>query len=137
MSTYSFLTNRRDLKTDAGLDTFFANSGRTGRFGRKGVAIAFVHDKRSWEEMNAIQVALGREIVRVETGDFDEMEKVSEKELATRHLQVRRVGKPSLKLTRPRPFLSFFPRRLSKLLSKPKELSLYRNDPNARPSFAR
>jgi hypothetical protein len=40
------------------------------------VAIAFVHDKRSWTEMNAIETALGREIVRVETGDFDEMEKV-------------------------------------------------------------
>lgn len=36
-----------------------------------------MHDKRSWEEMHAIEVALGREIVRVETGDFDKMEKVS------------------------------------------------------------
>lgn len=31
--------------------------------------------------MNAIETALGREIVRVETGDFDEMEKVSTSDL--------------------------------------------------------
>lgn len=74
------------------VETRFRETGRTGRFGRKGVAIAFVHDKRSWEEMNAIQVSLGRPIVRVETGDFDEMEKVSEKESTTGHFRVfRRV----------------------------------------------
>lgn len=44
-----------------------------------------MHDKRSWEEMNAIETALGREIVRVETGDFDEMEKVSSKP-RTKHI---------------------------------------------------
>lgn len=50
--------------------------GRTGRFGRKGVAIAFVHDKRSWEEMNAIETSLSREITRVDTADLDLMEEV-------------------------------------------------------------
>lgn len=51
-------------------------AGRTGRFGRKGVAIAFVHDKRSWDEMHAIEEDLQREIIRVDTADFDEMEQV-------------------------------------------------------------
>jgi len=52
--------------------------------------------------MNAIQVSLGRPIVRVETGDFDEMEKVSEKESTTGHFRVfRRVReRASPKLTR-------------------------------------
>jgi hypothetical protein len=40
------------------------------------VAINFVHDRRSWEEMNAIETALHHPILRVETRDFDEMEKV-------------------------------------------------------------
>ncbi|KEP49522.1 ATP-dependent RNA helicase DBP5 [Rhizoctonia solani 123E] len=58
-------------------ETYLHRIGRTGRFGRKGIAINFVHDRRSWEEMNAIEKALHHPILRVETKDFDEMEKVS------------------------------------------------------------
>ena len=50
--------------------------GRTGRFGRKGVSINFVHDTRSWEEMHAIETELQHPILRVKTDDFDAMEKV-------------------------------------------------------------
>lgn len=52
-------------------------SGRTGRFGRRGVSINFVHDKRSWDQMHAIEEALHKPIVRVNAKDMDEMEKVS------------------------------------------------------------
>ena len=64
-----------DGKPDS--ETYLHRVGRTGRFGRKGVAIAFVHDKRSWDEMHAIEEDLQREIIRVDTADFDEMEAVS------------------------------------------------------------
>lgn len=51
-------------------------TGRTGRFGRKGVSINFVHNKKTWEEMHLIEEALGRQVIRVETSDLDVMEEV-------------------------------------------------------------
>lgn len=50
--------------------------GRTGRFGRRGISINFVHDKRTWDEMQVIQHALSKDIIRIGTSDFDKMEKV-------------------------------------------------------------
>ncbi|KAG0661734.1 RNA helicase required for poly(A+) mRNA export [Rhodotorula mucilaginosa] len=47
---------------------------RTGRFGRQGVSINFVHDRTSFENMEAIRKALGKPIVRVDTSDFEQME---------------------------------------------------------------
>ena len=51
-------------------------AGRTGRFGRKGVSINFVHDERSWQDMHAIEEHLGRSVIRVDTSDVDVMEDV-------------------------------------------------------------
>jgi ATP-dependent RNA helicase DDX19/DBP5 len=51
-------------------------SGRTGRFGRKGISINFVHDKKTWLQMEQIEKELGRKIMRIETNDLDEMEEV-------------------------------------------------------------
>ncbi|CAA90819.1 ATP-dependent RNA helicase dbp5 [Schizosaccharomyces pombe] len=56
--------------------TYLHRIGRTGRFGRVGVSINFVHDKKSWEEMNAIQEYFQRPITRVPTDDYEELEKV-------------------------------------------------------------
>lgn len=50
--------------------------GRTGRFGRKGISINFVHDKKTWLQMEQIEKAIGRKIIRIETNDLDEMEEV-------------------------------------------------------------
>ena len=61
-------------KPDA--ETYLHRIGRTGRFGRKGVSINFVHDKRSWDQMHVIEEALGKKIERIDTSDADEMEKV-------------------------------------------------------------
>ena len=52
------------------------NAGRTGRFGRKGISINFVHDRQTWGQMEQIEKALGRKIIRIETNDLDEMEEV-------------------------------------------------------------
>lgn len=51
-------------------------AGRTGRFGRKGISINFVHDKRTWGYMEEIEKATGKPIIRIETNDLDEMEEV-------------------------------------------------------------
>ena len=50
--------------------------GRTGRFGRKGISINFVHDKKTWNQMEAIEKSIGRKIIRIETNDLDAMEEV-------------------------------------------------------------
>ena len=51
-------------------------TGRTGRFGRKGISINFVHDKRTWGQMEQIEKATGKQIIRIETNDLDVMEEV-------------------------------------------------------------
>ncbi|KAE8216464.1 hypothetical protein CF327_g306 [Tilletia walkeri] len=56
-------------------ETYLHRIGRTGRFGRKGVSINFVHDKQSWEHMNAIETLLKCNITRVSTDDLEAMEK--------------------------------------------------------------
>lgn len=52
-------------------------TGRTGRFGRKGVAILFVYSERTWTQMHQIESAIDKEIVKIVADDFEEMEKVS------------------------------------------------------------
>lgn len=54
----------------------FNSPGRTGRFGRKGVSINFVHNEKTWKDMQMIEEALGKPILRVETNDVDVMEDV-------------------------------------------------------------
>ncbi|KAG9014895.1 RNA helicase required for poly(A+) mRNA export [Tulasnella sp. JGI-2019a] len=68
-----------DNKPD--VETYLHRIGRTGRFGRRGVSINFVHDKRTWDEMQVIQNALKKEIIRVETEDVDQMEESLKKYL--------------------------------------------------------
>jgi ATP-dependent RNA helicase DDX19/DBP5 len=67
-----------DLPTtvDGAIDpeTYLHRIGRTGRFGRLGVSINFVHDRRSYEEMIQIQDFLQRPMARVPTDDLEELE---------------------------------------------------------------
>jgi ATP-dependent RNA helicase DDX19/DBP5 len=51
--------------------TYLHRIGRTGRFGRVGVSISFVHDKKSWSEMNAISNYFGVQMTRVPTDNID------------------------------------------------------------------
>ncbi|KAG0633343.1 P-loop containing nucleoside triphosphate hydrolase protein [Tuber brumale] len=51
--------------------TYLHRIGRTGRFGRVGVSISFVHDKQSWSEMNEISNYFGVSMTRVPTNDID------------------------------------------------------------------
>ncbi|KAG6841437.1 hypothetical protein C0991_011107 [Blastosporella zonata] len=63
------------------IETYIHRIGRTGRFGRKGISINFVHDEKTWNQMNQIEKALSKSIVRIETHDIDEMEKTMNKAL--------------------------------------------------------
>ncbi|KAF8843699.1 DEAD-domain-containing protein [Paxillus ammoniavirescens] len=63
------------------VETYIHRIGRTGRFGRKGISINFVHDKRTWSYMEEIENTLGKKIIRIETDDLDEMEEKMKKAL--------------------------------------------------------
>jgi ATP-dependent RNA helicase DDX19/DBP5 len=65
-------------------ETYLHRIGRTGRFGRTGVSINFVHDKTSWEHMRAIEEYFGRPIMRVPTDDFEEVERILRKVVESR-----------------------------------------------------
>ena len=65
---------REEFPVDIGMP--FPFEGRTGRFGRKGISVNFVHDKATWQQMEQIERATGRQIVRIETTDLDTMEEV-------------------------------------------------------------
>lgn len=64
--------------------TYLHRIGRTGRFGRVGVSISFVHDKNSWGELNAISTYFGVEMTRVPTNDVDEVEMIIKKALKSK-----------------------------------------------------
>lgn len=49
--------------------------GRTGRFGRSGLAINFVDGTRSKKNLDAIKQHFGVQILKLDTNDFDSLEK--------------------------------------------------------------
>lgn len=55
-------------------ETYLHRIGRTGRFGRRGVAINFVHNQWSMEALLAIQKFYGRKIVRIPTDNLETLE---------------------------------------------------------------
>ncbi|CAD0109230.1 unnamed protein product [Aureobasidium uvarum] len=57
-------------------ETFLHRVGRTGRFGKVGVALTLVHDKRSWEMFRAICQELGINPTKLDTDDWDNVERV-------------------------------------------------------------
>ncbi|KAF8740101.1 hypothetical protein AX14_008729 [Amanita brunnescens Koide BX004] len=77
------LMNERDKNLDdkPDIETYIHRIGRTGRFGRKGISINFVHDSKTWLQMEQIEKALGKKIIRIETNDLDEMEEKMKKAL--------------------------------------------------------
>ncbi|KAF8632245.1 hypothetical protein AX15_001994 [Amanita polypyramis BW_CC] len=77
------LMNERDKSLDdrPDIETYIHRIGRTGRFGRKGISINFVHDRKTWLQMEQIEKALGKKIIRIETNDLDEMEEKMKKAL--------------------------------------------------------
>lgn len=57
-------------------ETFLHRVGRTGRFGKVGVALTLVHDKRSWEMFRSICQELSIDPTKLDTDDWDEVERV-------------------------------------------------------------
>lgn len=57
-------------------ETFLHRVGRTGRFGKVGVALTLVHDKRSWQAFKSICEELQINPTKLDTEDWDEVESV-------------------------------------------------------------
>ncbi|GAM87788.1 hypothetical protein ANO11243_058160 [Dothideomycetidae sp. 11243] len=57
-------------------ETFLHRVGRTGRFGKVGVALTLVHDRRSWTQFQQICVQLGIQPTKLDTDDWDNVERV-------------------------------------------------------------
>lgn len=56
-------------------ETYLHRIGRTGRFGRTGAAVSFVHNKRSWEQLMEICKHFGVEPKKLDTSDWDAVER--------------------------------------------------------------
>lgn len=70
---YDIPTTMRGL---ADPSTYLHRIGRTGRFGRVGVAISFVHNRRSFGLLMDIERYFGNlKIIGIKTDDFDEVER--------------------------------------------------------------
>ncbi|KAH7011565.1 ATP-dependent RNA helicase DBP5 [Ilyonectria destructans] len=66
------MKGRGDSEPDA--ETYLHRIGRTGRFGRVGVSISFVYDKKSFDALSNIAQGFGIDLVRLDTDDWDEAE---------------------------------------------------------------
>lgn len=66
------MKGRGDSEPDA--ETYLHRIGRTGRFGRVGVSISFVYDKKSFDALSNIASGFGIDLVRLDTDDWDEAE---------------------------------------------------------------
>jgi ATP-dependent RNA helicase DDX19/DBP5 len=68
------MKGRSDSEADS--ETYLHRIGRTGRFGRVGVSISFVFDRKSYMALQAISQHYGIELIRLDTDDWDSTEKV-------------------------------------------------------------
>lgn len=50
-------------------ETYLHRIGRTGRFGRVGVALTFIHDKQSWMQLHEIASYFKTELHPIDTSD--------------------------------------------------------------------
>ena len=77
------LTVHQDVPDDnrghADTQTYLHRIGRTGRFGRVGVAISFVYDTASWNMLMEIRDYFNVEITGVQTNDWDKVEEAIKK----------------------------------------------------------
>jgi ATP-dependent RNA helicase DDX19/DBP5 len=70
-----------DQAGNADPSTYLHRIGRTGRFGRVGVSVSLVHDRKSHIVFNAIMAYFGEgvTVTRVPTDDWEEVEKIVKK----------------------------------------------------------
>ncbi|KAJ5155333.1 hypothetical protein N7492_008136 [Penicillium capsulatum] len=67
--------------------TYLHRIGRTGRFGRIGVAISFVSNRDEWQMLRQIQEHFKCTIDRIDTSDWDEVESIIKKTIKNQRAQ--------------------------------------------------
>lgn len=75
-------------------ETYLHRIGRTGRFGRVGVALTFVHDQASWQQLNDIANYYKTDLHPIDTSDWDAVE-----ELIQKIIRSSRAGKSTKEMT--------------------------------------
>ncbi|XP_062397158.1 ATP-dependent RNA helicase DDX19A isoform X2 [Sardina pilchardus] len=58
-------------------ETYLHRIGRTGRFGKRGLAVNMVDSKHSMDILNTIQDHFNKKILKLDTDDLDEIEKIA------------------------------------------------------------
>lgn len=76
-------------------ETYLHRIGRTGRFGRVGVALTFVHDKASWQQLNDIATYFKTDLHPIDTADWDAVE-----EMIQKIIRSSRAGKSTAEMTK-------------------------------------
>ncbi|EDU43075.1 SrmB Superfamily II DNA and RNA helicase [Pyrenophora tritici-repentis] len=79
---------------DADPETYLHRIGRTGRFGRVGVALTFIHDKNSWQQLHNIASYYKTELYPIDTSDWDAVEDMIQKIIKS-----SRAGKSTEEMT--------------------------------------
>lgn len=72
-------------------ETYLHRIGRTGRFGRVGVSITFVSDKKSFLAMKQIAEELGIQLVQLSPDDWDETEQEVQRVIKSSRAQANYV----------------------------------------------
>ena len=75
-------------------ETYLHRIGRTGRFGRVGVALTFVHDKKSWQQLYEIADYFKTQLHPIDTADWDAVE-----EMIHNIIKSSRAGKSTKEMT--------------------------------------
>ena len=75
-------------------ETYLHRIGRTGRFGRVGVALTFVHDKASWMQLNDIANYFKTDLHPIDISDWDVVE-----EMIQNIIKSSRAGKSTQEMT--------------------------------------
>jgi ATP-dependent RNA helicase DDX19/DBP5 len=79
------MKGRSDSEPDP--ETYLHRIGRTGRFGRVGVSISFVFDKKSFNALSEIANHYGSDLIKLNQNDWDETE-----EIVTKVIKSSRAG---------------------------------------------
>ena len=66
-----------DMEGKPDYETYLHRIGRTGRFGKHGIAVNFIDSQRSMNIMKKIEEHFNRPIQLLQTDDVDELEKLS------------------------------------------------------------
>ncbi|KAF2000957.1 P-loop containing nucleoside triphosphate hydrolase protein [Amniculicola lignicola CBS 123094] len=75
-------------------ETYLHRIGRTGRFGRVGVALSFVHNKNAWQQLNDIATYFKTDLHPIDIGDWDAVEDMIQKVIKS-----SRAGKSTKEMT--------------------------------------